>query len=325
MRARKSQDRLFGFSVFSRKGLVIPSKKGYTVGKNEQEEKRRRYGRSKKATKMKTYIDIFRENKIDLYAALRFSDCCVTKPHLLSRLSDLTPKSLLLFLVPYYTGETENLSVYAAGRDYHAFMRELSDALIAALRMQFPRSSFYPFADHSPIDERLAAAKAGLGVVGKNRLLLTEKYSSFVFIGEIISDLSPEKLSAVEPQAVSLCDGCNACQSACPSGLLRGDSAICLSALTQKKGCLTEDEACLIGQNGSAWGCDACQNVCPYTQRARANGTLMTQIPYFYQDRMAKLSSAAIQNMSEEDFLTRAFSWRGREVLLRNLSLFADT
>ena len=96
---------------------------------------------------------------------------------------------------------------------------------------------------------------------------------------------------------------------------------MCLSAVTQKKGELTESEKNLILRSGSVWGCDACQNACPHTRRAKEKGTIVTPISFFHQDRITELSEAALASMNEKEFKERAFSWRGRDPLLRNLKI----
>ena len=273
---------------------------------------------------MKTFIDIFKENGMDSYAAIPFEKCRVTRPYLLDRIPDFHPEAALVFLLPYYTGTPDNISAYAAGRDYHQFMKRFLKELTEGLSAQFPNHRFFGFSDHSPIDERLAAVKAGLGVFGKNGLLLTEKYSSFVFLGEVITDLPAGEMTPQSDNVIRSCIGCGACLRACPTGILRGESDVCLSALTQKKGELSDTEKDMIRRFGSAWGCDVCQNVCPYTKAALEAGTLMTPVSYFYEDRILHLSEADLEAMDEEHFLSRAFSWRGRSTIQRNLKILEE-
>ncbi len=275
---------------------------------------------------METLHNFFSKNRIDHFALLPFSECTVTRPYLYASHEGFIPRSVLLFLVPYYAGKAENLSVYAAAPDYHRYMKELHSSLESHLSHRFPEYRFFGFADHSPIDERLAAVKAGLGVFGKNGLLITEKYSSFVFIGEVLTDAPAEVLGTPSPvSSIRSCKECGACLAACPTGILRKEgNAPCLSAVTQKKGELTESEAELIRTCGTAWGCDICQNVCPYTKNAEKNGTLITPIPYFRENRVEKLTSAVIEEMPDEEFKTRAFAWRGKKPLLRNLAILEE-
>jgi epoxyqueuosine reductase QueG len=88
--------------------------------------------------------------------------------------------------------------------------------------------------------------KAGLGILGKNGLLLNEKYGSYVFVADLVTDIHPEKLDAVSAKAYEFCRGCGACLRACPTGVLRRESQECLSAITQKKGELSEEEKALM-------------------------------------------------------------------------------
>lgn len=99
------------------------------------------------------------------------------------------------------------------------------------------------------------------------------------------------------------------------------DNIPCLSSLTQKKGELTEIEQEMIKKYASAWGCDICQEVCPYTERALKGGSIYTNIEFFKESRTPYLTSEAIENMSDEEFLSRAYSWRGRQTILRNLKI----
>lgn len=258
------------------------------------------------------------EEKIDCYAVIPFSACKITKQHLLDR-APFAPQTAILFLVPYYAGETENLSRYASACDYHLYMRDLFTRLTPPLAEK-TGYRYLGFADHSPIDERHAAAIAGLGIRGDNGLLINEKYGSFVFIGELLTDAPPSLLGAKEPITPLRCPSCGACKNACPSGCLRGESTLCLSAVTQKKGELTEEERALLLQGNSLWGCDVCQEICPYNQRI-IREKQYTPITYFHKDRMAHLTREMLNAMDEETFTARAFSFRGRAPLERNLEL----
>ena len=273
---------------------------------------------------MKTYIDILKDNYIEYYAMLPFSECRVMRPYLYEREAGFLPQSVLVFCVPYYNGKPKNMSAYAAGYDYHRFMKTLLASLISSWQESYPQNRFLGFSDHSPIDERHAAARAGLGVMGKNGLLITEKYSSYVFIGEVLTDLAPSffKMSPLGPAL--RCADCGLCCSACPTKALTDGDAACLSAITQKKGALTPDEEAVLRQNGSIWGCDRCQEVCPYTKKALHAGSIYTPIPYFQMGTLSCLTAALLDNMPDEEFSRRAFSWRGKELLYRNLSLCSD-
>jgi len=270
---------------------------------------------------MSRYQEFLLQEGIECFASLPISACKLTRSYLLERIEGFSPKSVLVMLLPYYVGETKNISVYASSRDYHLYAGELLSELALRLQEQYDGYRFYGFADHSPIDERDAAAKAGLGVFGENGLLINERYSSFVFLCEIISDLPPESFGEVKVLSPKFCEGCGACKRACPTGILSGKGDSCLSAVTQKKGTLTEEEQNLILHSGSAWGCDSCQNACPYTKRAKEKGTIVTPISFFHEKRMTEISEEVLRAMSPAEFKERAFSWRGKEPLLRNLKI----
>ena len=267
-----------------------------------------------------TLSDIFESEKIEYYAPIELSRTNIIKPYLLSRCNiDPNEGSVLMICVPYFSGMPENISAYACARDYHLYFEGLFDRILPKLREMYQGYSFFGFADHSPISEVSAAAAAGLGVIGDNHLFICEKYSSFVFLGEIISDMPAKGYGAgIYRGEVQGCIHCGACKRGCPEGL---DSTQCLSALTQKKGELDASERARLTSHGIAWGCDKCQSVCPYTKAAVERGSICTPIGYFYENRIEKIDLAELYSMSEEEFLSRAFSWRGRETIARNLKI----
>lgn len=264
--------------------------------------------------------ELFIREHIEHVAVLPLSECRVTLPRLLEA-EGFAPVSVILFLIPYFGGFPENLSAYAAAEDYHLFVRELYERLSPGLSEIYPDYHFRMYADHSPIDERHATVRAGLGVFGKNGLLLTEKYSSFQFIGEILTDAPAELLGGYSLFPLSSCVGCGKCLAACPTGVLRDEGTDCLSAVTQRKGELSEDETTLMRRCHTVWGCDECQRVCPYTERAINGGTIYTSIPFFRENRIERLTSTALAEMDENTFRRRAFAWRGRGVIERNTIL----
>lgn len=268
----------------------------------------------------KDYRSLFLSEGIDSVALLPFSECKVTLSGLLEK-EDFRPESAILFLIPYFGGFPENLSAYAAAEDYHLFVKALHEHLSPALASLFPGYRFRAYADHSPIDERHAAVRAGLGVFGKNGLLLTEKYSSFQFIGEILTDAPTALLGEYILHPLTSCEGCGSCLAACPTGILRGEGADCLSAITQRKGELTETEMALIRRHHTVWGCDECQRVCPYTRRAMQSGSIYTSIPFFRENRIECLTAEMLSGMDKDTFRRRAFAWRGRKTVERNLAV----
>lgn len=274
-------------------------------------------------------LGFFDRERIAEFAVLPLSQARVTKPYMLSR-AGLRPGtgSVLLFCVPYFSENGHGISAYAVAEDYHLYFEELFSRLCPFLHGLFAAEgdfAFHGFSDHSPIDERGAAEAAGVGFVGKNGLLITEIHSSYVFIGEVISDMPPANYGiAAAPHIPSGCGSCRMCESACPLGHIGGDGE-CLSRITQKKGELDAREENALRENGAAWGCDICQRVCPYTAKATGAGTLRTQVPYFLRSLITEPTAAMINAMEDGEFLRRAYSWRGRETIVRNLMITGKT
>lgn len=262
--------------------------------------------------------DFFKERNIEYFSVLDFRDVTVTSSGIMERES-FTPRSVIIYLLPYYTGECKNISRYAASLDYHLIIRRINSEISDLILRHFPTASLKGYGDHSPIDERDAALRAGLGILGDNGLLINESYGTYVFIADVITDVSSDTLGAIEPTPILRCEGCGACRSACPTGALRGESYECLSAITQKKGELTEEEAALMRKYDTAWGCDVCQEVCPHNLLPR-----LTPIELFREGRIDCLTEELVEGMTKEEFASRAFAWRGKKTVLRNLKILGE-
>ena len=224
--------------------------------------------------------------------------------------------SVLVCLFPYYTGEHKerNISRYAMVTDYHMIAGEYLNRFCKALQEVFPQNQFEPFTDNSPIREVSAAFHAGLGRRGKNGLILHPKDGSYVFIGEVVTDLV---LQPDQPLNPGECIGCRKCQNVCPQGALQSDGSVCLercrSHITQKKGELTDWEIGQIQDGGLIWGCDICNDVCPMNQEAK----VLTPVPEFLESAVAVLDA----QIAERLLKTRAYNYRGKKTILRNIQL----
>lgn len=228
-----------------------------------------------------------------------------------SRIPD-NAESIIMMTFPYLLPDeyysNSNISKYAVPADYHPIVMTRLESAAEKLRAKYPEEKFACFADNSPIPEVRAAVMSGIGVRGKNSLLITKEYGSFVFLGEIITTLKLEPT----PEAVTTCIGCNRCVEACPGKTILESGIIkekCLSDITQRKGELDETQIKMITDSCSAWGCDICQDVCPMNK-----GVSVTQIEEF----ISSAEGIVDENTSIEG---RAFAWRGKAVIERNLKL----
>lgn len=221
-------------------------------------------------------------------------------------------KSVVVCLFPYFVGlpKARNLSLYSMLPDYHAVAGGMLHEAARCLSGAFAGRAFVPFVDASPLDEVECGRLAGLGRRGQNGQLIAPGFGSLVFLGELVTDFA---LPPAEPDG--RCEGCGACLSACPTGALRSggmDVSRCRSALSQKKGTLSDREAEHLARGGMAWGCDVCTLACPHNR-----APLVTPIEAFSSDVVPILTHQNLDLL----MVNRAFSWRGRAVLLRNLSL----
>ncbi|MBE6585837.1 MAG: epoxyqueuosine reductase [Ruminococcaceae bacterium] len=261
--------------------------------------------------------------------AIPLSQCRILRPYLLEQRGLKDASTVLMFAVPYVMAEDalspqRNVSVYAVAEDYHLYFSELSEALIPELTRFFPGFQFAIFSDHSPIGEVEAAALCGLGCVGDHGLLITPEYGSFVFLGEIITDMpwntATGEVIFTPRDEVPRCEHCGACIAACPGKCLPNSRDTCVSAITQKKGSLTQEEKDYFSRQTLVWGCDICQMSCPHNQNI-LKSNISTPIQYFRQNRQPKIDLYALQHMSNEDFAKRAYAWRGKAIIERNLIL----
>lgn len=211
-----------------------------------------------------------------------------------------------------------NLSLYARGEDYHDVVKKRLSMAGGILRARYKGRYFHPYTDTSPFPEVYAAACAGLGVIGKNGLLITQQ-GSYVFIGILATDL-PMTDPLREPDT---CAACDLCLRSCPTGALSADgldAERCLSAITQRRGALQQWEQTAVRRAGLIWGCDVCQTCCPLNRGCAAPlAELRPEISSLTAADVA-LSDAEFR----EKFTGRAFIWRGVQPLRRNLTILEE-
>jgi epoxyqueuosine reductase len=222
---------------------------------------------------------------------------------------------------------------YASGDDYHDVLRERLSAFesgIAALAGA--RVALRSYVDTGPVLERAAAARAGLGWIGKHTLLIDPRLGSYLFLGIVITDLALPP-DAEEPDH---CGSCRACLDACPTGAFPEpyvlDASRCLSYTTiELRGAIPE--ALRAAQGDWVFGCDACQAACPWNERAERKPAPASAASAVLRERFAPRPSlenatlAELLALGEDDWRTatrrtalRRSKWRG---LLRNVLVAA--
>lgn len=165
---------------------------------------------------------------------------------------------------------------YATGPDYHRVIKARLFRIADALRQRFPSKQFRAAVDTAPLMERQHAARAGLGWIAKNTLLINPRLGSYLLLGEIVTTLPSPEPSARSPQpAASHCGTCTRCMDACPTQCLTPyqlDARRCISYLTLEHRSVIAPHLHAPMGNWFA-GCDVCQQVCPFNQRPTRNAS----------------------------------------------------
>jgi len=206
------------------------------------------------------------------------------------------------------------VAAYALGRDYHRRLDRLLTALAARLETRFPGTRFRHYVDTGPVLEREWAMQAGIGWIGKNTLVLHRALGSYFFLAELFTDLA----LAPVPLPADHCGTCTRCHAACPTAALGPgytmDPRRCISYLTiEHRSAIPIDLRPALGN--WIFGCDVCQEVCPWNAEARDPGDAEELAPYL----------PALLALDAEGFRARfggtAVTRAKRRGLLRNVAV----
>jgi epoxyqueuosine reductase len=202
------------------------------------------------------------------------------------------------------------ISRYAWGQDYHEVVQQKLQSLAGSLPERFsePHQARI-YTDTGPLDERVFAKHAGLGWLGKNTLLLNSKLGSWFFLGVILTTLDiPPTLGPAESPPPDLCGSCTKCLDACPTGALVEpyvmDARLCISYLTiELRNSIPE--ALREPMDRHVFGCDICQDVCPWNRRAPVTQAAAFQPRAFPQpaETQSPQSVASLHPRPEEESL----------------------
>ena len=242
-------------------------------------------------------------------------------------------RSVVSLGVSYYPGEhPENpggggrVARYAWGKDYHVVIKERLRSLRAELEEALGcRIKARAFTDAVPLLERSAAQHAGLGFFGRNSCLINGEVGSYFFIADLIVDLELE----TDAEGTGTCGRCARCMTACPTGAIKApgvvDARLCISYLTiENRGWIPRELRKAVGD--WAFGCDVCQEVCPYNKRKAT----VSRWPEFSASsgagpylKITQVLGIRTDEEFEERFGATPLTRPGRAGLLRNCCIAA--
>lgn len=202
------------------------------------------------------------------------------------------------------------------GEDYHHVLRDRLNKLMEFIQEKVPDVQYNVMVDTGELSDRAVAERAGLGFTGKNTLLITEEYGSFVYLGEVMTNIPFLPDSPVEDS----CGDCRACMDACPTGAIveagQLNAQMCLAYHTQTKVMLPDMFRDKIGTR--VYGCDTCQAVCPYNKGIDFH----LHEEFEPEPEVAKPLLTPMLRMSNRDFRGKfgyvSGFWRGKNPLQRN-------
>lgn len=238
-------------------------------------------------------------------------------------------KSVISLLLNYYPTELQNqesykISKYAFGQDYHHVIKEKLKELLHFIQTEIGEVSGRAFVDSAPVLDKAWAAKSGLGWIGKNSNLITQKIGSFYFIAELIVDLD----LAYDTPTTDHCGSCTACIDSCPTEAIVApyvvDGSKCISYFTiELKDNLPQD---MKGKfDDWIFGCDVCQDVCPWNRFSKPhNEPLLRATPEilsYSKSEWVEITNETFQKVFKNSALKRT----KYEGLLRNINFSKES
>ena len=237
-------------------------------------------------------------------------------------------KSVISLLLNYFPSEEQNkdsykISKYAYGQDYHFVIKEKLKELLNVIQTEIGEVSGRVFVDSAPVLDKAWAAKSGLGWIGKNSNLITQKVGSFYFIAELIIDLELE----YDPAITDHCGTCTACIDSCPTDAIVSpyvvDGSKCISYFTIE---LKENLPYEMKGKLDDWifGCDVCQDVCPWNRFSKPHKEPLfnpsTELLSFTKRDWEEITDEVFKNIFKNSAVKRTKI----EGLKRNITFLKD-
>lgn len=232
-------------------------------------------------------------------------------------------KTIISIAFPYLHDicyKDNGFSIYTRGLDYHKVVNSYLNKLCEYIKSLGGKA--LAFVDSNTLPERHIAYLSGIGFIGKNNMLITKEYGSFVFLGEIITDLEMDCIdnnrTFIEINKFKECGECEICYKNCPTKAInkaQKNCNICMSYITQKK---EIDNKFFKIMNGRIFGCDSCQNTCPYNKNIKYS-TIDEFMPL---DFMTNYDLESLIKMTNGEFKRKykntSCGWRGKNTIIRN-------
>jgi len=208
-------------------------------------------------------------------------------------------KTIISLGVNYYTEIPEDCLFprYLTRVDYHIEIKRMLYEFVKEFKKLIKDIKYKFFVDSSPIFEKYWAKKSGIGFTGKNSLIINKNFGSFIFLSEVIinEEIEPDK------EIENLCGNCRKCIESCPTGAIIKEGIIdarkCISYLTiEKKSKLNEIEESYIKKGNKIFGCEVCQDVCPFNKNLKETENLNLKLP----EELKNLKIKDIREIPEE-------------------------
>ena len=216
-------------------------------------------------------------------------------------------KSVIVLAMPYYipikhTAPTGKIARYAWGWDYHSIIKPKLFALNNFIKEIFPEAEFYNSVDSGRVLEKAWAVKSGIGWRGKNSLVITQEFGSYVFLAIIYTNIEFEYSQEISNK----CGTCNICIKKCPTQAIEKDNNInatkCLSYWLNEASRNHKIPKSIQEKNpGWVYGCDSCQEVCPYNRNLKGTNERL----FYPRLNQTNINTEYIQAIQQEEFSRR--------------------